>query len=70
MISSHVASAQILSLEVDLVRDLRIGLKPSKAKYMSRADLKVLMRAWFRGDTVEGSVVGDCGMYMCDAVLG
>lgn len=32
IIRSQVARAQILSLEVDFVKDLRIGLRPSKAK--------------------------------------
>jgi len=41
---------QIESELVDLVRDLRIGERPRSVKYMSRADLKVLRRAWVRGE--------------------
>jgi hypothetical protein len=44
MISSHVARAQIESELVDFVRDLRIGDKPRRAKYIRMADLKVFRR--------------------------
>ena len=36
--------AQMLSEDVDLVRDLRIGERPSNMKYIRRADLAVLRR--------------------------
>ena len=59
IMSSQVASAQIESEDVDLVKDLRIGESPRSAKYISKADLNVFSRAWFLCETVWGSVVGE-----------
>jgi hypothetical protein len=53
MQSNHVLIAHIESLDVDMVKDLRIGLSPSKAAYMSRADFAVARRCWFLGDREE-----------------
>lgn len=54
MIRSQQLIAQIESLAVDLVRDLRIGLSPSSAKYMRNADLTVDSRWRFREDKRRG----------------
>ena len=50
---SHELIAQIESGDVDLVRDLRIGLSPSNAQYMSTADFAVASLSWLRGDRDE-----------------
>lgn len=45
--------AQIESLAVDFVRDLRMGLRANSAQYIRMADLAVARRCWLRGDSVE-----------------
>jgi hypothetical protein len=53
MIMSQQEMAQMESLDVDLVSDLRIGLRPSSAQYIRTADLAVARRCWFRGEREE-----------------
>jgi hypothetical protein len=48
MISSQQLMAQMESLAVDLVSDLRIGLSPSNEKYIRNADFTVESRWRFR----------------------
>jgi hypothetical protein len=50
MINSQQLIAQIESLAVDSVRDLRIGLSPSNAKYIKNADFTVVRRWRLRED--------------------
>lgn len=53
-------SAQIESLVVERVRDLRIGLSPSKAAYIKSADFAVAILCCLRSDVASvrnGSVV-------------
>ena len=49
--------AQIESLVVDLVRDLRIGLRPSRAQKIRKADLAVASLCWWRDERTEDDVL-------------
>lgn len=49
MVSSQVDKAQMESEEVERVRDLRMGERPSNAQYIKRADFRVANRECCRG---------------------
>jgi len=56
--------AQMLSLDVDRVSDLRIGERPKRMEEMSAADLIVASRRWDR--LGSGGVGGACAMCIFD----
>jgi hypothetical protein len=50
MVKSAKAIVQIESEDVERVRDLRIGERPRRVKYIRRADLAVERRSEVRGE--------------------